>query len=193
MQTFHEDCPSNKCYVIAVRYRKKEHTHVMTKKEKYQLVENYIIENQNTLYRLAYSYVKNKENALDIVQESIFKSLKSIDQLNEIGYLKTWLYRIVINTSLDFIKKHGRMQAMDDDVLHSFMPEQRDVERDYDLYEAIDQLKEPYKTIIVLRYFEDLKIEEIAEIQNENTNTIKTRLYAALRKLRIKMEEKVEA
>ncbi|WP_342599320.1 sigma-70 family RNA polymerase sigma factor [Psychrobacillus sp. FSL H8-0483] len=165
----------------------------MTKKEKYQLVENYIIENQNTLYRLAYSYVKNKENALDIVQESIFKSLKSIDQLNEIGYLKTWLYRIVINTSLDFIKKHGRMQAMDDDVLHSFMPEQRDVERDYDLYEAIDQLKEPYKTIIVLRYFEDLKIEEIAEIQNENTNTIKTRLYAALRKLRIKMEEKVEA
>ncbi|TQR21543.1 RNA polymerase sigma factor [Psychrobacillus vulpis] len=165
----------------------------MTKKEKYQLVENYIIENQNTLYRLAYSYVKNKENALDIVQESIFKALKSIDQLNEIGYLKTWLYRIVINTSLDFIKKHGRMQAMDDDVLHSFMPEQRDVEKNYDLYEAIDHLKEPYKTIIVLRYFEDLKIDEIAEIQNENTNTIKTRLYAALRKLRIKMEEKVEA
>ncbi|MEK4487522.1 sigma-70 family RNA polymerase sigma factor [Psychrobacillus sp. FSL H8-0484] len=165
----------------------------MTKKEKYQLVENYIIENQNTLYRLAYSYVKNKENALDIVQESIFKALKSIDYLNEIGYLKTWLYRIVINTSLDFIKKHGRMQVMDDDVLHSFMPEQRDVEKNYDLYEAIDHLKEPYKTIIVLRYFEDLKIDEIAEIQNENTNTIKTRLYAALRKLRIKMEEKVEA
>lgn len=164
----------------------------MTKEEKFQLVENYIVEHQNDYYRLAFSYVKNKENALDIIQDSIFKALKSIDQLEETKYIKTWFYRIVINTSIDFIKKHGRMQTMDDDTLHSFLPEQRDIEKDYDLYEALDHLKEPYKTIVILRYFEDLKIDEIAEIQHENTNTIKTRLYAALRKLRVNMEEKVE-
>lgn len=163
----------------------------MTKKEKLQLVENHIIEHQNDYYRLAFSYVKNKENALDIIQDSIFKALKSIDKLEETNYIRTWFYRIVINTSLDFIRKHGRMQTMDDDILHSLLPEQHDLEKDYDLYEALDHLKEPYKTIIVLRYFEDLKIDEIAEIQHENTNTIKTRLYAALKKLRVNMEKKV--
>lgn len=164
----------------------------MTKKEKFQLVENYIVEHQNDYYRLAFSYVKNKENALDIIQDSIIKALNSIDCLEEVQYIKTWFYRIVVNTSIDFIRKHGRMQTMDDDILHSLLPEQHDLEKDYDLYEAIDHLKEPYKTIIVLRYFEDLKIDEIAEVQQENTNTIKTRLYAALRKLRVNMEEKVE-
>ncbi|MFJ5770633.1 RNA polymerase sigma factor [Psychrobacillus sp. NPDC093180] len=164
----------------------------MTNKEKFQLVENYIIEHQNDYYRLAFSYVKNKENALDIIQDSIFKALNSIDRLEEERYIKTWFYRIVVNTAIDFIRKHGRMQAMDDDILHTFLPEQHDLEKDYDLYEAIDHLNEPYKTIIVLRFFEDLKIDEIAEIQHENSNTIKTRLYTALRKLRINMEEKVE-
>lgn len=164
----------------------------MTKNEKYELVENFIVENQHAYYRLAYSYVKNKENALDIIQESILKALKSIDQLEEIQFMKTWIYRIIINTSLDFIKKHGRMQVMEEDALHSFLPEQSDEEKNLDLYDALDHLGEPYKTIVVLRYFEDLKIEDIAEIQKENTNTIKTRLYAALRKLRVNMEEKVE-
>ncbi|MFJ8063481.1 RNA polymerase sigma factor [Psychrobacillus sp. NPDC096426] len=165
----------------------------MTKNEKFQLVENYIVENQNDYYRLAFSYVKNKENALDIIQDSILKALKSIDNLEETQYIRTWFYRIVINTSLDFIRKHGRMQAWDDDMLHSILPEQHDLEKDYDLYEAIDHLREPYKTIIVLRYLEDLKIDEIAEIQNENPNTIKTRIYSALKKLRVNMEKKVEA
>ncbi|MET0958889.1 MAG: sigma factor, partial [Psychrobacillus psychrotolerans] len=70
----------------------------MTKSEKFQLVENYIVENQNAHYRLAYSYVKNKESALDIIQESIMKALNSIDSLEQIQYLKTWFYRILINT-----------------------------------------------------------------------------------------------
>ncbi|WP_313891964.1 sigma-70 family RNA polymerase sigma factor [Psychrobacillus sp.] len=164
----------------------------MTKNEKYELVENYIVENQHVHYRLAYSYVKNKENALDIIQESILKALKSVEQLEEIQFMKTWIYRIIINTSLDFIKKHGRMQVMEEDALHSFLPEQRDETKNLDLYDALDELGEPYKTIVVLRYFEDLKIEDIAEIQKENANTIKTRLYAGLRKLRVNMEEKVE-
>ena len=58
----------------------------MTKDEKFELVERYIVENQQTYYRLAYSYVKNKENALDIVQESVLKALRSIDRLDEVNY-----------------------------------------------------------------------------------------------------------
>lgn len=161
----------------------------MTRDEKFELVERYIVENQQAYYRLAYSYVKNKENALDIVQESIFKALRSIDRLDEVNYLKTWLYRIVVNTAIDFIRKHQRVSIMEDDMLESHLPTSLNEMSDLDLQEAVDQLSPTYKTVIILRFFEDLKLEEIAEITGDNLNTVKTRLYAALRKLRVEMGE----
>ena len=59
----------------------------------------------------------------------------------------------------------------------------------FDLKSALDNLPEKYRTVVLLRYFEDLKLEEIAEILNENINTIKTRLYKSLEILRVKMED----
>ena len=164
----------------------------MTKKEKFQLVENYILENQQAHYRLAFSYVKNKENALDIIQDSIMKALRSIHSLEQINYLKTWFYRILINTAIDFINKNKRVISVEDDVLDFHLPTQEMHVRDIDLFEAIDHLSGRDKTVIILRYFEDMKIEDIALMLGEKTNTVKTRLYAALRKLRSSMEEKVE-
>lgn len=164
----------------------------MTKSEKFQLVENYIVENQNAHYRLAYSYVKNKESALDIIQDSIMKALKSIDSLEQIEYLKTWFYRILINTSIDFIHKNKRMVVVEDDVLDFHLPSHEMDIPDIDLYEAIDHLAPEQKTLIILRFFEDMKIEDIAKMLSVNQNTVKTRLYAALRKLRTNMEEKVK-
>jgi RNA polymerase sigma-70 factor, ECF subfamily len=161
----------------------------MTKNEKFLLVENFIVENQEAYYRLAYSYVRNKENALDIVQDSILKALHSIDQLKERCYLKTWFYRIVVNTSIDYIRKHQRVSVMDEDILAHHLPRLENEVTDIDLLGAIDQLPPKYKTIIILRFFEDLKIDEIAEITGDNVNTIKTRLYAALKKLRLEMGE----
>jgi RNA polymerase sigma-70 factor (ECF subfamily) len=164
----------------------------MTKSEKFKLVENYIIENQNAHYRLAYSYVKNKESALDIIQDSILKALRSIDSLEQIGYLKTWFYRILINTSIDFIHKNKRMIVVEDEVLDFHLPSHELDVPDIDLYEAIDHLTPRQKTLIILRFFEDMKIEDIAATLGVNQNTIKTRLYVALRKLRTNMEEKVK-
>lgn len=161
----------------------------MTRDEKFQLVESYIVENQQVYYRLAYSYVKNKENALDIVQEAVLKALRSIDRLDEVNYLKTWLYRIIVNTAIDFIRKHQRVSIMDDDILEGHLPSSENELSDLDLQEAVDHLPPTYKTIIILRFFEDLKLEEIAEITGDNLNTVKTRLYTALRKLRVEMGE----
>ncbi|MHA0856520.1 RNA polymerase sigma factor [Paenibacillus sp. CMAA1364] len=160
----------------------------MTKTEKFELIETFIIENRESHYRLAYSYVRNKDLALDIVQDSIFNALKSIDRLKEIQYLKTWFYRIVINTSIDFIRKNHRITFMDDDILSVHLPQLEDEMTDMDLQDAIDQLPPTYKTLIILRFFEDLKIDEIATITGQNVSTVKTRLYSALKKLRIKVE-----
>ena len=157
----------------------------MTRNEKFRLVEAYIVDYREAHYRLAYSYVRNKENALDIIQEAIFKALKSIDFLEEIAYLKTWFYRIVINTSIDFIRKHSRVTFMDDDILPLHLPNLEDELIDMDLQKAIDQLPLHYKTVIILRFFEDMKLDDIATITAVNVNTVKTRLYSALKKLRV--------
>ncbi|WP_317646490.1 sigma-70 family RNA polymerase sigma factor [Sporosarcina sp. GW1-11] len=164
---------------------------VMTKTEKFKLIETFIIENQESHYRLAYSYVRNKENALDIVQEAIIKALQSIDRLDEIKYLKTWFYRILVNTSIDFIRKHRRVLVMDDEILGGYLPQTEDEQIDMDLLDALDALSAYEKSLIILRFFEDLKIEEVATVLGENVNTIKTKLYRTLRKLRIEMGEEI--
>jgi RNA polymerase sigma-70 factor (ECF subfamily) len=147
-----------------------------------------ITENKENFYRLAFSYVKNKDDALDVVQESIQKALLTVGNLKEEQKLNSWFYRIVVNKSLDFLRKHRRVNVMDDETLEFFSNGNHDVYQDIDLDRCLENLPEKYRTVIVLRYFEDLKIEEIAEILKENQNTIKTRLYRALSMLRIQMD-----
>ncbi|WP_284640745.1 sigma-70 family RNA polymerase sigma factor [Paenibacillus silviterrae] len=148
-----------------------------------------ITENKESVYRLAFSYVKNKEDALDIVQDSIQKAFVSLSQLKSEKSIKSWYYRIVVNTSLDFLRKQKRLLPVDEATLEMHAPLTEDVYSDIDLKRALNDLPPAYRIIIILRYFEDLKIEEIAEILRENKNTVKTRLYQALGKLRFKMKD----
>jgi RNA polymerase sigma-70 factor, ECF subfamily len=143
--------------------------------------------NKENFYRLAFSYVKNKEDALDVVQESIQKAFLTMDNLKEQEKLKSWFYRIVVNKSLDFLRKHRRVNVMDDETLEFFCNGNHDVYQDIDLERCLDALPEKFRTVIVLRYFEDLKIEEMSEILKENQSTVKARLYRALSMLRIQM------
>ena len=68
----------------------------------------YIKENQEKMYKTAFTYVHDRDEALDIVQESIAKALQNINKLKYEEYVKTWFYRILINESLQHIKKNKR-------------------------------------------------------------------------------------
>lgn len=149
---------------------------------------DFILENREYYYRLAYSYVRNKEDALDIVQNSICKALSSAKTIENHEAIRTWFYRIVVNSSIDFLRKSKRHIYVEDDVISAMGGSQEDVYKDLDLQEALDRLPTTSKTIISLRYFENMKIEEIASILNENVNTVKTKLYTSLKKLRIDLE-----
>jgi len=161
----------------------------MSKQEMFDLVEEFVQENRQKHYRIAYSYVRNEQDALDIVQEATLKALRSIDRLREVRYLKTWFYRILVNTALDFIRKHGRVTLMEDDTIDFFLPSEVNHPENVDLQKAIYELEPMYQTVIILRFFEDLKLSEIAKITDVNLNTVKTRLYTALRQLRVEMGE----
>jgi RNA polymerase sigma-70 factor (ECF subfamily) len=164
-----------------------EGTHIMKKKDLVRQFEDYVVKYKEPIYRLAYSYVRNPEDALDIVQESIYKGISSIESLKDINVIKTWFYRIVVNTSLDFIRKRSKEIALDDEILLNNDVIDSDDYPDIDLERALENLPDNYRIIIILRYFEDLKIDEIAKILDVNINTIKTRLYKGLELLRVEM------
>ncbi|WP_177238056.1 sigma-70 family RNA polymerase sigma factor [Paenibacillus sp. 1_12] len=154
-----------------------------------KLLTRCIIDHKENVYRLAYSYVKNKEDALDIVQDSIYKALKSIELLNKPEAIKSWFFKIVVYTSLDFLRKQKNVQIVDEETIDSYSSGTKDIYPNIDLEKTLDDLPHKYRSVIVLRYFEDLKIEEVAEILHENVNTIKSRLYQALQLLRITMND----
>lgn len=147
-------------------------------------IELLLLDNYEMYYRLAYSYVRQEQDALDIVQESAYKAIKDCHKVKNPQYLSTWLYRIVINTALDLLRKRKREKLWDT------VPEAvwEDRYGDVDLKYMLEQLDEKSRTVVILRYFEDMKLDEIANILNENLNTVKARLYRTLKKLRMDLE-----
>ena len=147
-------------------------------------IKQMIIDQYNRYYRLAFSYVHNENDALDIVQEGAYKAILYSKTLKKEEYMETWIYRIMINEALSFLKKNKPNAELTD-----FMAEgKEDVYENVDLKLALGKLGEPEGTIIKLRFFEDMKLEQIASILNENVNTIKTKLYRTLKTLRSSME-----
>ncbi|GAB6928367.1 RNA polymerase sigma factor SigV [Paenibacillus sp. JCM 10914] len=148
-----------------------------------------ITDNQENAYRLAYSYVRNKEDALDIVQDAIHKAFLSMEKLKQTGSLRSWFFRIVVTTSLDYLRKQRRVHVMDDEHLELVLPSSQDRYPNLDLARSLEELPEKYRVVIILRYFEDMKIEEIADVLQENLSTVKTRLYQGLQRLRVNLGE----
>lgn len=143
-------------------------------------------ENKEDFYKLAYSYVKNEYDALDIISESTYKGLQNLHKLKEKRYMKTWFYRIVINESVSFNRKNKRI-IYDSRLLDSHTDGGMGREEQMDLHNAIDDLPSKYKTVIILKYMKGLSIRDIAEIVNIKENTVKTRLNRGVAKLKAKM------
>lgn len=171
------------------------------KTDKYELVVTYIIENQQRFYRLAYSYVRNQEDALDIVQNAICKALENYEALRSTGALRSWFYRILVNESLAFIKRHKREVRCEDD---SWLLKENETAAyrtgtgmafgTHDagaevLYQEIGNMPLELQHIIKLHYFEDMTLQEVSEILEINLNTVKARLYRGLKKLKLRMKE----
>ena len=149
------------------------------------VLADFVKNNQEKLYRIAFSYSKSEEASLDIVQDTIVKSLKNIDKLKEEKYLKTWFYRILINECLQYIKKNKRTKACELEEIENIIKWNDNISFEgIDIYKYIQKLNEKLKTVIILRFFEDMKIDEIAKITKTNANTVKSRLYKGLKELK---------
>ena len=155
----------------------------------YQQLTAFLLADQQHFYRVAYSYCHNPENAMDIVQSAACKALEKYHTVREPQYLKTWFYRILINESLDFLRRKKK-EVIAEDFLEEDHHDPLSSQADYlDLYQAILQLPPNIKTIILLHYFEDMTLRQIAEVTQINENTVKSRLYRGLKKLSLILKE----
>lgn len=152
------------------------------------MLKRYLLENKEAHYRMALSYTKNKEDALDVIQDSIEKALRAIQQNVRPQNLNAWFYKILIRTAIDHVRQRKDLVTMEQEKME-FLVKHEDHYARFDLATAMARLPNVYKTILVLRFFEDLKITDIAEVLGENVNTVKTRLYKALELLKIEMRE----
>lgn len=154
----------------------------------YEKLIQYILENQNRFYRLAYSYTKNQEDALDAVQNAVCKALEAFEHIRNTGAIKTWFYRILINECLQIIQKRKK------DAFCADLEEADGMyyEKAYDqesVEEELDKLEPDVQAIIKLRFFEEMSLKEISGITGYNLSTVKTKLYRGLKLLKENIQE----
>lgn len=139
------------------------------------------------LYKCAFLYTKNREDALDLVQNCILKCMVSIRELREPKYFRTWMTKIMINCFNNESVKKRKYVLLEKEVLKEENTA-LSAEEKMDLYHAIDHLKFPYKEIIVQYYFASNKLTEIAEMLDMPIGTVKAYHSKAKAKLREMME-----
>ncbi|MCM1124667.1 MAG: sigma-70 family RNA polymerase sigma factor [Eubacterium sp.] len=150
-----------------------------------------IIMHQEYLYKLAYLYTKNEQDALDAVQECAMRAMISMDKLREPQYFKTWITRILINSIYKAQKKCRHDSPFE--AYHEAMSEQPlSIEEKTDLYDAIDLLPTTYKTVVILQYFEGMKLKDIAQVMNVPEGSVKAYLFRAREMLRNRLEDDEE-
>lgn len=147
-------------------------------------VEQILLSEYNRYFRLAMSFVHNEADAGDIVQNGAYRAIRGSRGLKKKEYAGTWVYRIMLNEIFRFQKK-DLCVSLDE------IPDEgrEDSYENFDLSRALNSLPAKEKAVVELKYFEDMKLEEIAEILEENVSTVKSRLYRGMKKLRISMEE----
>ncbi len=156
----------------------------LSNRKKREIVEQMLLSRYNQYYRLAYSYVHNEADAGDIVQNGAYKAILNCEKLQNEVYAATWVYRIMLN---EIFTKYREKELIPIEEIPCEKGKE-DKYEDLDLRRAIESLEKEDRTVVVLRYFEDLKLEEIAQILDENLSTVKSRLYRSMKKLRLQLE-----
>ena len=158
---------------------------------------NIIENNKEQYYRIAYSYLKNEADALEVIQEAVYKGYKALKEIRELKYIKTWFVRILINESNNKLKERKKISNLfqneetlkKQEKVDNIQSYEKQIDLEIDLTNALRELSEEEKTIIVLKYFEDYTFQEISEVIKRPINTVKTTMYRALKKMKIDLEE----
>lgn len=148
-------------------------------------VDNWFCENiknlENSMYILAYSILKNQADAQDAVQESIYNAYKNIQGLKDKRKFKSWIYKIVTNASFEILRSKKTYVDIEKENIAS---NKVDTDTNLTLWNAVQELEQPYRTTIILFYYEDMSIKEISKITGATTDAIKKQLSRGRNKIK---------
>jgi RNA polymerase sigma-70 factor (ECF subfamily) len=132
--------------------------------------------NKVSMYRVALSMVKKKEDIEDAIQNSIIKAYQDVIYLRKDEYFKTWLIRILINECKSILKNNSKLVHIEE--INSDI----EIAQDFSNVEiicAINLLEDDLRTVTTLFYFEDMPQKEIAKVLDIPEGTVKSRLSRA--------------
>jgi RNA polymerase sigma-70 factor (ECF subfamily) len=160
------------------------------------LVERY----ESRLFALVRHYTRNQAEVEDLVQETFLKAYARLSSFQHESSFYTWIYRIAVNTVLDALKRKGRspVQEVEDPelVMTSRSPQERVMAPDARLEreeiaritrEALDELPEIFRTVLVLREFEEMTYQDIADLLGISIGTVESRLFRARARFKEKL------
>ena len=137
------------------------------------------------LYRTAYLYLGSDADALEAVDEAVYQALRALKQLRQPEFFETWITRILLNECHKELRRRRRFSRED------ALPETAgpDVYDALPLREAICRLPEELRTVVILRYFTGLTLQETADSLGLPVGTVSTRQRKALQLLRLELGE----
>ena len=126
------------------------------------------------MYNIAKAILKNDEDCADAMQEAILKAYKSIKSIRQPKFFNTWLFRILINECNSILRK--RLDSVTVDELPQ-LTDHSSQDDHIDLWDAIWRLEEVSRTIVILHYFQDKSLRQIADLMETSEGAVKSRLH----------------
>lgn len=161
---------------------------------KEEIIDDLMTTYSQKVFLLAYSFVKDHGIAEDISQEVFIKCYRNLHKFRGESSISSWIYRITANTAKDFLRKKKIMDIITIRSMFENKEEQESVEATYIKFEKKEKVLQSvlslpikYREILVLYYFHEQKIDEIAHTLHFNSNTVRTRLSRGREKLKQKL------
>ncbi|MEC0226511.1 sigma-70 family RNA polymerase sigma factor [Paenibacillus alba] len=137
----------------------------------------FVREVEQTLYAVARAMLNSDEDCADAIQEAILKAYRSLGALQEPAYAKTWFTRIVINECNRILNNRKKVVTLQK--INSYRDQLDEDYKGIELREIVDQLEQPLRTLIILYYYEDMSLSQIADLLEIPEGTVKSRLHRA--------------
>lgn len=183
---------------ITMEQNKQRDLRQQSLKEQQNTLELLVRKYGDDVLRMAYLYVKDMHTAEDMFQETFLKVSQKLDTFEGKSNIKTWLLSIAMNTCRDYLKSayHKKVVPMYD-FAEKQLSEEGDfeqlerVERQETVKDAVMELPEHYKDVVLCVYFRQLSMEETAQELDVSVGTVKSRLSRAKEKLKVVLERRL--
>ncbi|WP_427180219.1 sigma-70 family RNA polymerase sigma factor [Paenibacillus sp. TC-CSREp1] len=152
-----------------------------------------ITEHQDTLISIAYSYLRNRQDALEAIQEMTYRAWRKRHTLKNEKAFKSWIIRILIYTCIDEQRRRKRAVPQPEENIESNIPASWMVSMEDNriaMQSVLRQIKPKYRHVLLLRYYNDMTISDIALILDKPEGTIKTWQHKGLEQLRKLMKNR---